>query len=89
MKKAKYYYNRHSLRYEKIEESWQKHLLRIGGFVCASIVAAFIIVAIAFKVFPSPKEKQLNREKEQLALKYEQLGKELDVFIRCGGELAK
>ena len=49
MKKIKYYYNTHTLRYDKLEVPLRIKLLRVLGFIAASVVTAFIIVAIAFR----------------------------------------
>lgn len=67
MKKIKYYYNTHTLRYEKLEVPLRVRLLKVFGFLAATLVAALIIVSIAFKYIDSPKEKILADE--NLALK--------------------
>src|SRR5205814_10122152 len=45
-------------------------LLRVFGFIAASIVSAFIIIAIAFQYIDSPKEKILHRENDDLKENY-------------------
>ena len=60
MKKIKYYYNTNTLRYEKLETPLRVKLLRVLGFIAASVVTAIIIVSIAFKYVDSPKEKLLR-----------------------------
>ncbi len=80
MKKVKYHYNTRSLRYEKIEEGWTTQLLRIFGFVCATLVFALVIVAFAFKYLDSPKEKQLKRQLSQTELKFEQLNNKINFY---------
>ena len=64
MKKIKYYYNTNTLRYEKLETPLRVTLLRVLGFIAASIVTALIIVSIAFKYLDSPKEKVLRNQYE-------------------------
>jgi murein DD-endopeptidase MepM/ murein hydrolase activator NlpD len=64
MKKIKYFYNTHTLRYEKLETPLRVKLLRILGFVAASLVSALIIVSIAFRYLDSPKEKLLKQQYE-------------------------
>lgn len=64
MKKIKYYYNTSTLRYEKLDTPLRVTLLRILGFIAASIVTALIIVSIAFRYIDSPKEKILRRQYE-------------------------
>lgn len=61
MKKIKYYYNTHTLRYEKLETPLRTNLLRVFGFIAASIVTGLIIVLIAFRYIDSPKEKLLRK----------------------------
>lgn len=70
MKKIKYYYNTHSLRYEKLETPLRVKLLRIFGFIAAAFVSAVIIVAIAFQYIASPKEKILRQENDDLRENY-------------------
>lgn len=59
MKKIKYYYNTNTLRYEKLETPLHVTLLRIIGFLSASIVTALILVSLAYRYFPSVNEKRL------------------------------
>jgi murein DD-endopeptidase MepM/ murein hydrolase activator NlpD len=70
MKKIKYYYNTNTLRYEKLETPLRVKLLRVLGFLSASIVTAIIIVSIAYRLFPSTKEKLLMQENEALLQNY-------------------
>lgn len=70
MKKIKYYYNTNTLRYEKLETPLRVKLLRVLGFLSASIVTAIIIVSIAYRLFPSTKEKLLMQQNEALLENY-------------------
>jgi len=70
MKKVKYYYNTHTLRYEKLETPLRVRLLQLIGFLAASIVTGMIIFAIAFRYIDSPKEKYLRQQNEDLANNY-------------------
>lgn len=70
MKKIKYYYNTHTLRYEKLEVPLRVQLLRVFGFIAASIVTGFIIVAIAFRYIDSPKEKLLRQQNDDFKDNY-------------------
>jgi murein DD-endopeptidase MepM/ murein hydrolase activator NlpD len=65
MKKIKYYYNTHTLRYEKLVVPLRVKLLRILGFIAAAVVTALIIVAFAFRFLDSPKEKLLRMQYER------------------------
>jgi murein DD-endopeptidase MepM/ murein hydrolase activator NlpD len=70
MKKIKYYFNTHTLRYDKVEVPFRVQLLRILGFMAASIVTAFIMIAIAFRYIDSPKEKILRQQNNDLKDNY-------------------
>ena len=77
MKKIKYYYNTHTLRYEKLETPLRVKLLRVFGFIAAAIVTAGIISYFAFSLVGSPKEKILQRRNEVLMDKYEEMNDSL------------
>jgi murein DD-endopeptidase MepM/ murein hydrolase activator NlpD len=71
MKKVKYYYNTHTLRYEKLDTPLRVRLLQLMGFLAASIVTGLIIFAIAFRYIDSPKEKYLRQQNDDLTNNYE------------------
>jgi murein DD-endopeptidase MepM/ murein hydrolase activator NlpD len=75
MKKVKYYYNTHTLRYEKLVTPFRVRLLRLFGFVAGSLVFAVIIVAIAFQYVESPKEILLRQQNDDLQENYALLQK--------------
>jgi murein DD-endopeptidase MepM/ murein hydrolase activator NlpD len=66
MTKIKYFYNTHTLRYEKFEVPLRVKLLRIFAFIATALVTAFIIVSIAYKYFPSANEKLLLEQNANL-----------------------
>lgn len=70
MKKLKYYFNTHTLRFEKIEVPIRVYLLRTLGFIAASIVTAMMMIAIAFRYIDSPKEKILRQQNDDLKDNY-------------------
>jgi murein DD-endopeptidase MepM/ murein hydrolase activator NlpD len=70
MKKVKYYYNTHTLRYEKLDTPLRVRLLRVIGFIAASIVTGLLIFAIAFQYIDSPKEKYLRQQNDDLKENY-------------------
>lgn len=70
MKRIKYYYNTHTLRYEKFEVPLKVKLLRAFGFVAASLVTAFLIFIIASKIIDSPEAKMLRQQNEDLKDNY-------------------
>lgn len=73
MKKIKYTYNTHTLRYEKLITPLRVKLLRIFGFLAAILVSAFIIVTLAQKYFPSAAERKLSQENANLKYGYKVL----------------
>src|SRR5215212_8858590 len=89
MKKIKYFYNPNSLRYEKLETPLRVKLLRVLGFLSASIVTALIIVSIAYRFFPSTNEKRLMQENESLSDNYKILDEKLKKMQQQLVELEK
>jgi murein DD-endopeptidase MepM/ murein hydrolase activator NlpD len=77
MKKIKYFYNTHTLRYDKIEVPLRVKLLKVFGFVAAALVTAFIFLQIAYKYFPTANEKRLQNENRQLNDRYAVLNERL------------
>jgi murein DD-endopeptidase MepM/ murein hydrolase activator NlpD len=78
MKRIKYFYNTHTLRYEKLETPLRVKLLRVFGFIAAALVTSFIILFIGQKYFPSANERQLQVENANLRYSYKLLNKEVD-----------
>jgi murein DD-endopeptidase MepM/ murein hydrolase activator NlpD len=64
MKKIKYFFNTHTLRFEKVEVPLRVRLLQTFGFIAASIVTGVIIVMVMFQYIDSPKEKLLRQQNE-------------------------
>jgi len=77
MKKIKYYYNTHTLRYEKLETPLRVKLLRVFGFVAAALVTAGIISYFAFRFVGSPQEKILERRYAILQDHFEEMNDSL------------
>ena len=73
MKKIKYYYNTHTLRYEKLETPLRVKLLRVFGFIAAALVTAAIISYFAFQFVGSPQEKILQRRYAVLQDRFEEM----------------
>jgi murein DD-endopeptidase MepM/ murein hydrolase activator NlpD len=70
MKKIKYFFNTHTLRFEKIEVPLRVRLLQLFGFIAASIVTGIIIVILIFQYIDSPKEKLLRQQNESYRESY-------------------
>jgi murein DD-endopeptidase MepM/ murein hydrolase activator NlpD len=87
MPKIKYYFNTHSLKYERVIISWKKRTLRILGFLSTAVVFASVIVLIAYNFFNSPKEKQLKRALEETTLQLEILKQRADQVEAVLGDI--
>ena len=77
LKKVKYFYNTHTLRYEKLETPLRVKLLRVFGFIAAAIVTSVIIVLIGQRYFPSNSERTLRNENDQLTYQLKILQQQL------------
>ena len=89
MKKIKYYYNTHSLRYEKLETPLRVKLLRVFGFIATAIVTSAIISYFAFQFIGSPGEKILKAQNDRLKTQYENLNDEVENLEQQMAELEK
>ncbi len=78
MAKTKYFFNPHSLRYEKVKTSIRAVITRIFGFLSASLVFGAIFFLLATKYFPSATERQLQRENMEYRTQFEFMGKRMD-----------
>ncbi len=73
MKKIKYFYNTHTLRYEKLVTPFRVKLLRFFGFISALIVSSAIVISLYNKFFPKPTELELGGKYEMMKDNYSQL----------------
>ena len=73
MKKIKYYYNTHTLRYEKLTTPFKVKLLRFFGFISALLVSSAIIIYVYNRFLPKPTDLEANRKNELLKENYKQL----------------
>jgi len=87
MKKIKYFYNTHTLRYEKLVTPLRVILLRVFAFLATVVVSAAIIVAIAFRYIQSPKEKLLQQQNDDMREDYTVLTKQLQQLQQQMAEL--
>jgi murein DD-endopeptidase MepM/ murein hydrolase activator NlpD len=64
MAKIKYFYNPNSLDFEKVTTNVRGVVIRVFGFLSASIVAGLILMLVAYNYIDSPKERILKRQLE-------------------------
>jgi len=89
MKKIKYFYNTHTLRYEKVVTPLRVKILRIFAFIATAIVTAVIIVLIAFQYIQSPNEKRLNQQNQDLVDEYVIMQQQVQQLQQKVGELER
>src|SRR5215208_6131828 len=89
MKKIKYYYNTHTLRYEKLVTPLRVKLLRFFGFLATALVTSAIISYFAFELVGSPAEKILQSRNEQLSDRFVELNARLKSMQEQMSELEK
>ena len=89
MRKIKYYYNAHTLRYEKLVTPFRVKLLRIFAFIATALVTSALISYVAFQFVGSPTEKLVRRENERLKYRFQDLNKQVDDLQQKMAELEK
>jgi murein DD-endopeptidase MepM/ murein hydrolase activator NlpD len=89
MKKIKYFYNTHTLRYEKLVTPLRVKLLRIFGFLAAALVTSAIISYFAFQFIGSPAEKYYQGQNEGLLYHYQEMETRLKTIQQQMAELEK
>ena len=78
MKRIKYIFNTQTLQYEKLDTPLRVRLLRLFGFLAASLVTAGLIAFVAFRFIGSPQEKILQSQNRYLRDQYEDLAEKLN-----------
>lgn len=89
MPKIKYFYNPHSLKYEKVKTSVLTYLGRIFGFLSAAAVFGAILLFFAYRYLASPNEKRLQREVDQYKAQLEILSHRMDELNGVLADLQK
>ncbi len=73
MKKIKYFYNTHTLRYEKLVTPLRVKLLRFFGLISALVVSSAIVIYLYNRFIPKPTDLEVNRKYENLKDNYKTL----------------
>lgn len=89
MKKIKYYYNTHTLRYEKLVTPLRVKLLRVFAFIATALVTSAIISYFAFQFVGSPAERILRDQNAELRYNYKELNEQLGAIKQQMQELEK
>ena len=82
MKNVKYVYNEHTLQYEEHKLTRKDKFRTSLYFTSAVVLTAVLMFVIAYQYFPTPKEKVMEKEKEQLEFYLTQLTDEYDVLSK-------
>lgn len=89
MKKIKYYYNTHTLRYEKLVTPFRVKLLRAFGFISAALVTSAIIIWIYTRFFPKAADKEVQLKYEAVRDNYNTLSEKTKRLQQQMAELEK
>lgn len=89
MKKIKYYYNTHTLRYEKLVTPFRVKLLRAFGFISAALVTSVLIISAYTKFFPKAADKEARLKYEIVRDNYNALAEKAKLLQQQMAELEK
>lgn len=87
MRREKFIYNTQTLRYEKVVEPLSVTLFRIFGFICAAVFTAFVLTLLTHRYFPSPNERLLLSEIDQLKSELSTAVEELALMEKALGNI--
>lgn len=89
MKKIKYFYNTHTLRYEKLVTPLRVKLLRFFGFLSALLVSSAIVIYLYNRFFPRPTDIEANKKYDVLRENYKVINGKLKTLQEQMAELEK
>ena len=89
MKKIKYFYNTHTLRYEKLVTPFRVKLLRIFGFISALLVSSAFIIWMYTKFIPKPTDKEAQYKYEMMNDNYTALNEKVKTLQQQMSDLEK
>ena len=87
MAKPKFFFNHHTLSFEKVERSIRKQLSKGLVFFMVLVAYSVVVVFLAFNYFDSPKEKGLKREISQMRFQYDVLNDRMDDLVKVMEDL--
>jgi hypothetical protein len=80
MKRQKFVFNPNTLSYETFTKPIKNKILTGFGYLSSVLITGLICFAITYKFFPSPKERMLTRELEQLKYQFTSINQQLDLM---------
>jgi murein DD-endopeptidase MepM/ murein hydrolase activator NlpD len=87
MGKEKFIYNIQTLSYDRVVIPLKTKILRAFGFFSVVLVSAFLLLVLLYSYFPSPREKELLREIEQIEHKYVEVNEQVDMMSKVLGNI--
>ena len=87
MGKEKFIYNFQTLSYDRVVVPLKTKILRAFGFFSVVLVSAFLLLVLLYSYFPSPREKELLREIEQIEHKYSDVNEQIDLMSKVLGNI--
>jgi len=78
MNREKYIFNPSTLQYEKQESTLKNALYAATKYLSAVVFTSLVVFAFGYKYLPTPKEKALEREIDQMEFHYQNLSTQLD-----------
>lgn len=80
MSKVKYRFNKHSLTFDRVQNTRKKRLLVFFSHISTGLVFTAVILVFVYNFVDSPKEKAQKREIAQMQLQYQMMNDQLDKF---------
>ncbi|MFO8054877.1 MAG: M23 family metallopeptidase [Bacteroidales bacterium] len=78
MAKTKYKLNSNTLRLEEVRTTWSDRIKLLGWHTLSGLAFAIVAVVVVFMLFPSPRERMLERELEHSRLQYNVMNERLN-----------
>ena len=89
MRKIKYYYNTHTLRYEKLVTPLRVKLLRVFGFISAALVTSAIVIYVYNSFFPKAADREAELKYEIIKDNYNTLAQKTKALQQQMADLEK
>ena len=80
MSSEKYVFNQQTLQFEKLQVSKKQWFLRTLGIGSGVLVTSALLIFVVYSYFPSPKEKVLQNEIENMKVHYSSVNDQLLKF---------
>lgn len=78
MAKVRYHFDHDSLTIKKVKLTYKDYLKKALWYLSISIAFSGLVLLIAYTFFPSPGEKKLAREKEEMNLQFQLMNDQLN-----------